>query len=142
LRNEVHALDRELERLTVEAAPALLVLFGIGPDTGCAPARRRRQPRAAAGFARLCGVSPVEASSGKTTRHRLNRGGDRHANEALYRIVMVRLRHRHTPTIDYVARRTAEGKSKLEIIRCLKRYVAREVYRALTEDHAEACSAA
>lgn len=71
-----------------------------------------------------------------TTRHRLNRGGDRHANAALYRIVMVRLRHRHQPTIDYLTRRTTEGKSKKEIIRCLKRYVAREVYRALTEGQA------
>jgi Transposase IS116/IS110/IS902 family len=66
----------------------------------------------------LCGSSPIEASSGKTTRHRLNRGGDRQANAALYRIVIVRLRW-HQPTKDYVARRTAEGKSKREIIRCL-----------------------
>jgi transposase len=80
----------------------------------------------------LCGSSPIEASSGKTTRHRLNRGGDRQANAALYRIVIVRLRW-HQPTKDYVARRTAEGKSKKEIIRCLKRYVAREVFAVLRE---------
>jgi transposase len=71
-------------------------------------------------------------------RHRLNRGGDRHANAALHRIVLVRLRWRHPATIDYVARRTAEGRSKREIIRCLKRYVAREVYRALTDVPADA----
>lgn len=79
----------------------------------------------------LCGSSPVEASSGKVTRHRLNRGGDRQVNAALYRIVLVRLRWDH-PTKDYMARRTTEGMSKKEIIRCLKRYVAREVYAVLT----------
>lgn len=98
--------------------------------------------RSEAAFAKLCGVSPVEASSGKTTRHRLNRGGDRHANAALYRIVLVRLRQRHEPTIDYVSRRTAEGKSKREIIRCLKRYVAREVSRSFTEVHTKTPSVA
>jgi hypothetical protein len=80
----------------------------------------------------LCGSSPIEASSGKTTRHRLNRGGDRQANAALYRIVVVRLRW-HQPTKDYLARRTKEGKSKREIIRCLKRYVAREVFAVLND---------
>jgi len=78
----------------------------------------------------LCGSSPIEASSGKTTRHRLNRGGDRQANAALYRIVMVRLRW-HQPTKDYMARRLKQGKSKSDITRCLKRYVAREVFAAL-----------
>ena len=78
----------------------------------------------------LCGSSPIPASSGQTRRHRLNRGGNRQANAALYRIVLVRMRH-HQPTKDYVQRRTNEGKSKREIIRCLKRYVAREVYTAL-----------
>jgi transposase len=78
----------------------------------------------------LCGASPIPASSGKTVRHRLNRGGNRQANTALYRIVVVRLRW-HQPTRDYLARRTKEGLSKREIIRCLKRYVAREVFSAL-----------
>jgi transposase len=82
----------------------------------------------------LCGSSPVEASSGKVTRHRLNRGGDRQANAALYRIVMTRMAW-HEPTKEYVARRTAEGKSKREIMRCLKRYVAREVYGLLGAQH-------
>ncbi|MEX5635099.1 transposase, partial [Parafrankia sp. FMc2] len=81
-------------------------------------------------FAKLCGVSPIPASSGRTHRHRLNRGGNRQANAALYRTVIVRMRW-HQPTIDYVERRTAEGLTKREIIRCLKRYVAREVYRLL-----------
>jgi len=84
-----------------------------------------------AAFAKLCGVSPKPASSGqKSGRHRLNRGGDRAANSALYIVTIVRLRH-HQPTIDYVARRTAEGLSKREVIRCLKRYIAREVFAAL-----------
>ena len=83
-------------------------------------------------FAALCGVSPVAASSGKTVRHRRNRGGDRQANAALYRIVVVRLGW-HQPTRDYLARRTAEGKSKKEVIRCLKRYVAREVFAVLRQ---------
>ena len=78
----------------------------------------------------LCGASPIPASSGKTVRHRLNRGGNRQANTALYRIVVVRLRW-HQPTRDYLTRRTKEGLSKREIIRCLKRYVAREVFAAL-----------
>lgn len=85
-----------------------------------------------AASAKLCGACPIPASSGRTTgRHRLNPGGNRQANAALYRIVIVRLRW-HQPTIDYVARRTAEGLTKKEIIRCLKRYVAREVFQLLT----------
>jgi hypothetical protein len=80
----------------------------------------------------LCGASPIQASSGKTTRHRLNRGGDRQANAALYRIVLVRLSHDQA-TKDYMAKRIKEGKSKKEVIRCLKRYVAREVFAVLTQ---------
>ena len=83
--------------------------------------------RSEAAFAHLCGVAPIEASSGKVIRHRLNRGGDRHANQALWRIVMVRMVS-HRRTRAYVERRTKEGRSKREIIRVLKRYVAREVY--------------
>jgi hypothetical protein len=85
----------------------------------------------------LCGSSPIQASSGKTTRHRLNRGGDRQANAALHRIVVIRLRW-HQPTRDYLARRTKQGKSKPEIIRCPKRYVAREifaVFKDMTPQH-------
>jgi transposase len=80
----------------------------------------------------LSGSSPIPASSGQTRRHRLNRGGNRQANAALYRIVLIRMRY-HQPTKDYVVRRTSEGKSKREIIRCLKRYLAREVYTALSQ---------
>ena len=75
----------------------------------------------------LCGSSPLLASSGRTDRHRLNRGGDRHANCALHTVVLSRMRH-HQPTKDYVARRTQQGLSKREIMRCLKRYVARELF--------------
>lgn len=83
-------------------------------------------------FAKLCGACPVPASSGSTRRHRLNWAGHRQANSALYRSVIVRMRF-HPPTIAYVDRRTAEGKSKREIIRCLKRYLAREIYRHINE---------
>jgi transposase len=143
---EVRELDGELCRLTAKACPALLGIFGAGSDTAgallLAAGDNPERLRSEAAFAKLTGVSPVQASSGKTMRHRLNRGGDRHANAALHRIVLVRLRWRHPPTIDYVARRTAEGRSKREIIRCLKRYVAREVYRALTDVSADASSPA
>src|SRR4030095_3457774 len=90
-----------------------------------------------ASFASLCGVSPIEASSGKVMRHRLNRGGNREANRALYMICLSRMR-RDRRTQEYVARRTQEGKSKREIIRCLKRYVARKVYRLLVSCGAHA----
>ena len=134
LNEEVQELEIELERLTRAAAPALINAFGIGPDTasslliaaGSNPDRLRSE----ASFASLCGVNPIPASSGKTNRHRLNRGGDRQANAALYRIVVVRLRY-DLRTQAYMRRRTAEGMSKTEVIRCLKRYVAREVYSAI-----------
>ncbi len=83
-----------------------------------------------AAFAALCGVSPVPASSGKTNRHRLNRGGDRRANAALHQIVIVRLRH-DARTRAYMERRTKEGKGKMEVIRCLKRHLARQVFKIL-----------
>ena len=86
--------------------------------------------RSDAAFAALSGTSPLEASSGKTVRHRLNRGGDRALNRAIHTIAITRMRCCPT-TKDYVARRTAEGKSSREIRRCLKRYIARELYRAL-----------
>jgi transposase len=90
------------------------------------PGRVRKE----ASFAALCGASPVDASSGKQLRHRLNRGGDRQANSALWTIAMTRLAC-DPRTKAYVARRTAEGKTKKEIIHCLKRYIAREIYKAL-----------
>ena len=134
LNKEVRDLEAELERLTRSAAPALLSMFGVGADTaatllvvaGSNPERLHSE----AAFASLCGVSPIPVSSGKTNRHRLNRGGDRQANAALYRIVLVRLRY-DSRTIAYTDRRTGEGLSKTEIIRCLKRYVARQVFSAI-----------
>ena len=110
-----------LHGVGVEIAGQFLVTAGDNPD---------RIPNEAA-FAKLCGVAPQPASSGRTSgRHRLSRGGDRAANSALYIITIVRMRH-HQPTHDYVERRTAEGLSKREIIRCLKRYIAREIYNNL-----------
>ncbi|MEV3927511.1 transposase [Actinomadura coerulea] len=94
-----------------------------------------------ASFAALCGTSPVEASSGKTQRLRLNRGGDRQANSALYRIVLSRLRWDHQ-TQDYLRRRLTQGKTRREIIRCLKRYVAREIYRFVLRSNDLPASAA
>ncbi|MGW4825865.1 transposase, partial [Streptomyces sp. NPDC004227] len=83
-----------------------------------------------ASFAHLCAAAPIRASSGRTNRHRLNRGGDRRANHALHMIALVRMRY-DTRTQHYVARRTAEGLSKKDILRCLKRFIAREVYQHL-----------
>ncbi len=134
LDEEIADLDESLDALTAQAAPALLELFGVGPDSAgallVAAGDQPQRLRSEAAFAMLCGVGPLDASSGKQQRHRLNRGGNRQANAALYRIVVVRLRH-HQPTRDYMTRRLQEGKTKPEIIRCLKRYVAREVHTAL-----------
>jgi transposase len=131
---ELRVLDVELSRLTLTAAPALCALKGVGPDVAgallVAAGDNPERLRSEAAFASLCGVAPLPASSGKTTRHRLNRGGNRIANNALWRIVTVRLGC-HPPTRAYMQRRTAEGMTKREIVRCLKRYVAREVFRCL-----------
>lgn len=134
---EVRELDAVLERLVRQAAPATVALLGIGIDhagqllvyAGQNPQRFHSD----AAFARLRGVAPVPASSGRVSRHRLSRGGDRQANRALHMAVVVRL-GRCSRTREYVERRTAEGLSKPEIMRCLKRYLAREVYHALRED--------
>lgn len=96
--------------------------------------------RSEAAFAKLCGACPIPASSGVTNRHRLFRGGHRQANAALYRIATVRMRW-HEPTITYVSRRTAQGLSKKDILRCLKRFIAREIYNALLRDHHARASA-
>jgi len=132
LTDEIEFLDLELRRLTMSTAPALCRLKGVGPDVAgalvVAAGDNRERLRSEASFASLCGASPIPASSGKTNRYRLNRGGDRIANNALWRIVMVRLAS-DQETRNYMVRRTLEGRSKREIIRCLKRYVAREVYR-------------
>ncbi|WP_144837155.1 IS110 family RNA-guided transposase [Kocuria rosea] len=131
LTDQIQDLTTHLRRLLEAHAPALMDVYGAGPDTvaqllitaGDHPERLRSE----AHFAALTGASPIPASSGKTNRHRLNRGGDRQANSALYHIVIVRMRYDQT-TKDYVARRTAEGRTKAEIIRCLKRYLARRLY--------------
>jgi transposase len=135
LQAELDRLDLQLQALVTSAAPTLVALPGVGVETagqllvtaGDNPQRLRGE----AAFAHLCGVAPIPASSGRTDRHRLNRGGDRHANNALWRIALVRMRC-HPPTRAYVERRTKQGLSKLDIMRCLKRYIAREVYQHLT----------
>jgi transposase len=135
LTAEIDALDLELRRLIEEHAPHMLAIRGAQTDVagtllviaGDNPDRLKSE----ASFAALCGVSPLPASSGARQRHRLNRGGDRQGNRALWWIVISRLRN-DPRTQEYARRRTAEGKSSRDILRCLKRYVAREVYHALT----------
>jgi transposase len=144
LQAELDQLDRQLQALVAAAAPTLVALPGIGVDTagqllvtaGDNPQRLRSE----AAFAHLCGAAPIPASSGRTDRHRLNRGGDRHANNALWRIALVRM-HCHPPTRADVERRTNQGLSKLDILRCLKRYIAREIYPHLTNPPALAPAA-
>ena len=134
LTTEIKELDTQINRLCARANPALLAAQGVGPDTAAAlliaagdnPDRMHSE----ASFAALCGTSPVEASSGRTIRHRLNRGGNRHANNALWRIATTRIRYDQT-TITYVQKRRAEGKTRPEIIRCLKRHITREIYHLL-----------
>ena len=136
LGKEVQDLEAELDRLIRTTAPSLVSVFGIGPDTAAtlmiAAGSNPDRLHSEAAFASLCGVNPIPASSGKTNRHRLNRGGDRQANAALHRIVVVRLRH-DSRTRTYMRRRTTEGMSKSEVVRCLKRYVAREVFSYLRD---------
>lgn len=134
LGREIDEVDASLASLVHKAAPALVALRGVGPEVGAtllvAAGDNPERLRSESAFAALCGVSPLPASSGKTQRHRLNRGGNRQANRALWTIVMTRLRYDERSR-NYAARRSADALSKPEIIRCLKRYVAREVYRAL-----------
>jgi transposase len=137
LDGEIAVLDRQLERLVRAAAPRTTQLLGI--STGHAgqllvtAGQNIERLRGEAAFASLCGASPVPASSGKTTRHRLNYGGDRQANRTLHLIAVCRLRY-CPRTRAYAKRRTAEGKTKAEIMRCLKRYIAREAYNSLRAD--------
>jgi transposase len=140
LWEEIAELDEQLERLVAEAAPALVALRGVGTETAAslvvAAGDNPERLRSEAAFASMCGVSPVPASSGRVRRHRLNRGGNREANRALYLLALGRMSW-DGRTREYVARRTAEGKSKREILRCLKRYIAREIYRILTSPPGE-----
>ena len=135
LREEIDDIDTELRPLVAATAPAPVAVYGVGTEVaaqllitaGDNPERLHSE----AAFAQLCGTAPLPASSGRTTRHRLNRGGDRHANYALHIVALVRL-SAHQPTRDYAARRRAQGLSNREIIRCLKRYIAREIHHVLT----------
>jgi hypothetical protein len=135
LEDELVRLDAQLGPLVAPARPQLLELRGVGPDTASillvTAGDNSERLHSEGSFAKLCGVASLEASSGRVRRHRLNRGGDRQANHALWRIVLVRV-HCDPRTRAYVARRRAEGLSTREIMRCLKRYVAREIYRVLT----------
>jgi transposase len=134
LDGQLTRLDRLIIPLVTARAPGLLSLFGVGPDTaavlliaaGDHPGRLRSE----AAWAHPCAAAPIPASSAKVARHRLNRGGDRQANHALWRIVITRMGS-HPPTRAYVQRRSKEGLTEPEIIRCLKRYAARETYRHL-----------
>jgi transposase len=134
LSEETAELEAHLHRLVAEAAQGLTSLPAIGTHHAATmlvlPGDNSQRLNSEASFASLCGVSPVEASNGKVVRHRLNRGGNRDANRALHMICVVRMGSDER-TRCYVARRTAERKSKWEIMRCLKRYIAREVYRVL-----------
>jgi transposase len=142
---EVADLDTQLAGLVEQLAPTLLACHGFGVETvgtllvalGDNPARIRSE----AALATVAGAAPVPASTGNTDRHRLNRGGDRQANRALHQVVVVRMAH-HQPTRDYVARRlrtgTSKGLTKKEVMRCLKRYLVREVYQHLVAPHAPA----
>ena len=143
LARRIHGLDAELELLDTQieplvkaTAPALLDIYGCGFDTAAillvAAGDNAARIRSEAAWAKLCGVAPIPAMSGKNNgRYRLNPGGNRQANHALWRIVLTRLGQREPRTVAYMNRRLAEGKTKPEIMRCLKRYVAREVYQAL-----------
>ena len=144
LSAEITTLEKQLAQLVRVAAPRTLALLGVGPEhaaqllitAGGNPNRLRSE----AAFAALCAASPIPASSGKTNRHRLNPAGDRDANRALYMIILSRLRY-CSDTKAYAKRRQAEGLSKRETIRCLKRYVARQIYHAVRADLAATTAA-
>ncbi|MEW2483536.1 IS110 family transposase [Mycobacterium sp. NPDC049093] len=137
LETQAEALEAQIDALVTEANPGLRAAYGVGADTaaqllitaGANPHRLHSE----AAFAALCGVAPVPASSGKTNRHRLSRGGDRAANNALHRVALVRLSH-HQPTKDYAQRQLNNGdsKSRMEVLRKLKRAIAREIFKLLT----------
>jgi transposase len=134
LEEEVKEIDQILKTLVAETAPELSAIDGVGTDvasallvaTGDNPERLKSEST----FAKLCGVSPLDASSGKQQRHRLNRSGDRQANAALWHIVFIRM-VKDPRTKHYIERRMKDGQTKKEAMRCLKRYVAREVFAAL-----------
>ncbi|MET8008309.1 IS110 family transposase [Nonomuraea glycinis] len=137
---EIADLDELLNPLVAAINPRLVAANGVGTDVAgrllVTAGENHDRLHSEAAFAMLCGVAPIPASSGKTHRHRLNRGGDRQANCALYRVVLCRLRW-DPRTRAYMERRTKDGLSKKEIIRCLKRYIARELYRIITTNDQE-----
>jgi transposase len=142
LTAEIADLDELLDPLVAAINPGLVAANGVGTDVAgqllVTAGDNHDRLRSEAAFAMLCGAAPIPASSGKTSRHRLNRGGDRQANAALYRVVLCRLRW-DPRTRAYMERRTKDGLSKKEIIRCLKRYIARELYQIITtNDHEHA----
>jgi transposase len=134
LEQEVKEIDGILKTLVAETAPELAAIVGVGTDVASAllvaAGDNPQRLKSEATFAKLCGVSPLDASSGKNERHRLNRGGDRQANSALWHIVLTRMVC-DPNTQHYIERRMKEGRTKKEAIRCLKRYVAREVFAQL-----------
>jgi transposase len=135
LETQAEALEAQIDAFVTAANPGLRAAYGVGSDTAAqllitAGANQHRLHSEAA-FAALCGAAPVPASSGKTNRHRLSRGGDRAANNALHRIALVRLSH-HQPTKDYAQRQRLKGHTKMEVLRKLKRGIAREVFKLLT----------
>jgi len=140
LHDEIADLDAMIAAIVDELAPALVTRNSIGYASAAqlllTAGDNSERLQSEASFAALCGVSPVPASSGKTTRHRLNRGGDRAANSALHIIAIGRLRT-DPRTKSYIAKRIAEGHSKLEAIRCLKRYIAREIFSLISQRRQE-----
>jgi transposase len=135
MQAEIDIIEQQLDALVRQVNPTLLSLSGVGPVTAAtllvAAGDNPERLGTRASFAALTGVAPVPASSGQRTRHRLSRGGNRHANAALHRIVLLRMRHREPRTMAYFERRRAEGLTDRDIMRCLKRHVANEIYAAL-----------
>jgi transposase len=137
LTEELKNIDKNLKKITRATAPTLMSQYGVGPyvaatlliTAGDNPERLKKE----SSFAALCGVSPIEASSGKTVRHRLNRDGSRIANNAIWTITLIRMRS-DPCTQQYVARRTKEGMSLKEIQRCLKRYITRGLFPIILND--------
>jgi hypothetical protein len=135
LQGEIDEIEKQLDTLIRLVNPKLLSLNGVGPVTAAtllvAAGDNPERLASKASFAALAGVAPIPASSGQRTRHRLSRGGNRQANNAFHRIVLLRMRHREPRTMAYFTRRRAEGLTDRDIVRCLKRHIANEVYAAL-----------
>jgi transposase len=137
LTDEILELDRQLERLVATAAPRTVELYGVGTQAAgqllVTAGQNIDRLRGEAAFAKICGAAPIQASSGRSTHHRLDFGGDRQANRALHMIAVCRLRHCER-TRTYVRKRSADGLNRREILRCLKRYIARQAYHTLRAD--------